>query len=55
MYLPTTIYESLPLAYSGAGVAAIFQLELPIGKLAGGLLLVVAILVSHMRRKHRGL
>lgn len=55
MFLPPLIYEATPLIYSSTGLAAIFNLDPPIGKAAGGLLILVAIVISHLRRKYRGL
>lgn len=55
MYLPQLIYEATPLIYSSTGIAAILNLDPPIGKVAGGVLIIVAIVISHLRRKYRGL
>ena len=51
--IPNTTYEMLPYIYIGAGFTAALFLHNSYAIVSGTLLLTVAIVILHMRLKHR--
>lgn len=51
--LPRTLYELLPFIYSPTGLAAIANLDTPLGRLSGAMLLSASVAIYTMRRLYR--
>lgn len=53
MFLPSAIYETLPVLYITGGVAAVATIESAVAILSGATLGFAGILIYSLRRKYR--
>ena len=51
--LPRTLYELLPFIYAPTGLAAIANLDTPLGRVCGALLLSAGVAIFTMRKLYR--
>lgn len=51
--LPRTLYELLPFIYAPTGLAAIANLDTPLGRLSGAMLLSASVTIYTMRKLYR--
>lgn len=51
--LPSTIYELLPFIYFPTGLAAIANLDTPLGRISGALLLSAGVAIYTTRKLYR--
>ena len=53
MFLPNSVYESLPIIYVLIGAAVMLLLEGTLALLSGGLLSIAGVVVFMVRRRNR--